>query len=354
MRNGIEADTEGARKSCCSASDARDASLVADQLGVPFYSLNIADGFSRLLDYFASEYTAGRTPSPCVHCNGWLKFGALLQSARECGAEAVATGHYARVDAHRTAAGAEYHRLRRAVDLDKDQSYFLFSLSQEQLAATQFPLGELTKPEVREIARRGGLPVQDKPESQEICFAPSGDYGKVVERVTGEEARPGPIVDESGRELGTHRGTIHYTIGQRRGLGVALGEPHYVVAIDPETATVVLGPVESLLENEARIENVHWIAPIAEGEDSIRVEARIRHRHPPAAASVIPGPARTARVRFDEPQRAITPGQAAVFLRGDEVVGGGWIAGGAKAPDLEAENGAEASATGSPSDSFPV
>jgi len=211
MRNGIEADHAGAKKSCCSASDARDASVVADQLGMPFYSLNIADGFGRLLDYFADEYLEGRTPSPCVHCNGWLKFGALLRSARECGAEAVATGHYARVDLVDGPSGA-YHRLRKGLDGRKDQSYFLFTLTQEQLAACRFPLGEMTKPEVREHARRLGLAVTDKPESQEICFAPSGDYAAVVERVSGSGRTRGPSTTRSDSvEVSAWRSAIRTT-----------------------------------------------------------------------------------------------------------------------------------------------
>lgn len=328
MRNGVKAESEGAKKSCCSASDARDASIVADQLGIPFYSLNIADGFSKLLDYFADEYMAGRTPSPCVHCNGWLKFGALVQSARECGAEAVATGHYARVDRveHESASGSPRFRLRRALDRDKDQSYFLFSLTQEQLAWTRFPLGEMTKDQVRAVARRADLIVQDKPESQEICFAPAGNYGAVVERVSGVAATPGPIVDEEGRQLGTHRGTIHYTIGQRRGLGVALGEPHYVVSISPETNTVVLGKDESLRESRAEVRDTNWIVPEPRDGESLRAEVRIRYRHAPSPATIIRHGDRVS-VRFDEPQRAITPGQAAVFSRGDEILGGGWLEG---------------------------
>jgi len=321
MRNGIEADTEGTKRSCCSASDARDAALVADQIGIPFYSLNIADGFGRLLDYFAAEYLAGRTPSPCVHCNGWLKFGALLGSARECGAGAVATGHYARVS--RSPRGEP--KLLRGRDRTKDQSYFLFSLTREQLEAVRFPLGELTKSRVRALAKRAGLVVQDKPESQEICFAPSGRYGEVVERVTGSPARPGPIVDESGKRLGTHRGILHYTVGQRRGLGVALGEPHYVVSIDPRTDTVVLGRDASLLSRTARIRDVNWIGTEPRPGETVRATVQIRSRHAPRDARIEVGADRTARVEFDEPQRAITPGQAAVFSRGEEILGGGWI-----------------------------
>lgn len=334
MRNGIEANTAGAKKSCCSASDARDAAVVADQLGIPFYSLNIADGFSRLLDYFADEYMAGRTPSPCVHCNGWLKFGALLESARECGADVVATGHYARVGRVAGADGAERVQLLRAVDATKDQTYFLFSLTQEQLSSVWFPLGERTKEEVRELARRADLIVQDKPESQEICFAPAGDYAAVVERVTGIEAQPGPIVDRSGRHLGTHKGTIHYTIGQRRGLGLALGDPHYVVAISPEERTIVLGTDDDLLERDVAVSDVNWIGPAPQIDTPIRASAKIRYRHPPCAATIVPLADGRATIRFDEPQRAITPGQAAVFLDGDTILGGGWIdsaAGGSQA-----------------------
>ncbi len=326
MRNGVKAESQGAKKSCCSASDARDASIVADQLGIPFYSLNIADGFSKLLDYFADEYMAGRTPSPCVHCNGWLKFGALVQSARECGAEAVATGHYARVDRVDAPGAAPRYRLHRALDRDKDQSYFLFSLTQEQLAWTRFPLGEMTKDQVREVARRADLVVQDKPESQEICFAPAGNYGAVVERVSGVAATPGPIVDEEGRQLGTHRGTIHYTIGQRRGLGVALGEPHYVVAISPESNTVVLGKDDALRESDAEVRDVNWIAAEPREGEAVRADVRIRYRHAPSPATLVRRGGSVA-IRFDEPQRAITPGQAAVFSRGDEILGGGWLEG---------------------------
>lgn len=322
MRSGVRAEGEGAKRSCCNASDARDAARVADQVGIPFYSLNIADGFARLLEYFAAEYRAGRTPSPCVHCNGWLKFGEVLRFARECGAEAVATGHYARV--YRDP-GSGRHRLLRGVDPAKDQSYFLFTLTQEQLAAVRFPLGDRTKEEVRRIAREASLVVQDKPESQEICFAPGGDYGRVVERVSGIPSRPGPVLDSEGREVGTHRGTIHYTIGQRKGVGVALGEPRYVTAIDPEANTITLGPGEELMAGGAEISATNWIGEEFPPGTTFRARAQIRFRHAPADAVVgVLAPGR-AVVRFEVPQRAIVPGQALVVSREAEVLGGGWI-----------------------------
>jgi tRNA-specific 2-thiouridylase len=322
MRSGVKSAEGGSRASCCTASDATDAARVADRLAIPFYSLNISEGFARLREYFASEYLVGRTPSPCVHCNGWLKFGALLRFARQCGAEAIATGHYARVR-HDPDRGR--WRLLRAVDRAKDQSYFLFSLTQEQLSAVRFPLGSRTKEEVRAVAREARLGVGDKPESQEICFAPGGDYARVVEATSGAASRPGPIVDETGRRVGTHRGTVHYTIGQRRGLGVAFGERRYVTAIDPATNTVVLGPEDGLLADGARLSGANWIGDEPTPGESLRALAQIRYRHRPSEAMVRVEEGGRAEVRFLARQRAIVPGQAVVVSRGEEILGGGWI-----------------------------
>jgi tRNA-specific 2-thiouridylase len=316
--------------SCCSLSDLQDARRVAQAMGFPHYVLNLEEAFQRtVVRNFVDEYAAGRTPIPCVHCNADLKFDTLAARASGFGAAAVATGHYARVvfdeDARR-------YRLLRGLDAAKDQSYFLFSLTQEQLAHAMFPVGHLTKPEVRAHAARLGLAVADKPDSHEICFVPDGDAGGFVERQLARDERRleapaagGEIVNERGETLGRHRGLHRLTVGQRKGLGLATGEPLYVLRLEPATSRVVVGPREALGETTLRATGVNWIDGSPPGA-SRRVTARIRHRHTDAPATVTADSADTAHVVFDTPQIAVTPGQAVVFYDGEEVLGGGWIA----------------------------
>jgi tRNA-specific 2-thiouridylase len=317
MRTGVTVE-EGAGRRCCSLADAEDARRVAERLGIPFYVLNCKAEFDRLIDYFCSEYLRGRTPNPCIRCNTELKFGKLVRYAHALGAEAVATGHYARVE-RRDGRWA----LRRGADPAKDQSYFLFGLGQEQLARARFPLGELTKTEVRALARSAGLPVQEKPESQDICFVPEASYREVLAERLGPP-RPGKLVDVSGKLVGEHPGCQNFTIGQRRGLGVALGMPYYVVAIEPETNTVVVGPESALLARGCSVRGLVWGA-LAGLRLPRPAHVQIRYQHHAAEATIVPTGADEVGVWFAEPQRAITPGQAAVFYQGDVVLGGGWI-----------------------------
>ncbi|MEQ8764999.1 MAG: tRNA 2-thiouridine(34) synthase MnmA [Planctomycetota bacterium] len=322
MKNGISVTEEEARKkSCCSADDAQDARRVAARLGIPFYALDFTDGFERIIQSFVDDYATGRTPNPCIQCNRHLKFGRLMQFAASLDAETVATGHYAR----RTE-GPCGARLLAGRDRVKDQSYQLFSLTRRQLEAARFPLGDLEKPEVRERARDLGLVVAEKTDSQEICFVPSNDYRELLRERAPEALRPGRFVDRSGRELGQHGGTPLFTIGQRHGLGVALGKPAYVVELRPETGEVVLGDREDLLGRELECSRVNWLGE-GDPESPFAARVKIRSRHDSAAATVTPIGRQRARVVFDEPVSAITPGQAAVFYRDDEVLGGGWIEG---------------------------
>ena len=308
--------------SCCTLDDLHDARRVAAALGVPHYIMNFERQFAaQVVSNFVSEYTAGRTPLPCARCNSDLKFATLLDRARMLGADTVATGHYARVARDASSGRME---LWRGLDAAKDQSYFLFSLDQAQLARARFPVGELTKTEVREHARRLGLAVSGKPDSQEICFVPDGDYASFVERASGGPS-PGPIVSLDGTRVGTHAGVHRFTVGQRKGLGLSSTEPLYVLAVDAAERTVVVGPADALDQTSAEIGDVNWIAG-APGSP-VRAEVQIRHRHRAARATITPGPDDRARVVFDAPQRAITPGQAAVFYDGDQVLGGGWISG---------------------------
>ena len=314
------AGTVRAGQGCCSLEDFRDARRVAERLGIAYYVWNLQDLFrTRVMDVFTEEYLRGRTPNPCMLCNRDLKFDALWRRAGALGAELVATGHYARIVA--TPDGERY-RLLRARDLAKDQSYFLFSLSQAELARTLFPLGDLTKDEVRTVARTLGLGVADKPESQEICFVPSRDYAAFIERSTSRaRLRPGCVVDEAGRTLASHGGIHRFTIGQRRGLGLGGGTPRYVTGIDAASGTVRVGPKAEVVHRGLVAERVHWTAdPVDEAA------VRIRHRHQPVPARLIRRGASTVEAWFEKPASAVTPGQAAVFYRGDEVVGGGWIA----------------------------
>jgi tRNA-specific 2-thiouridylase len=307
--------------SCCSLDDLHDARRVARALGIPHYIMNFERQFERqVIGNFVGEYARGRTPLPCARCNSDLKFATLLERARGLGADAVATGHYARVD---TDPLTGQFRLRRGRDETKDQSYFLFGLTQDQLADARFPVGELTKLEVREHARELGLTVADKAESQEICFVPDHDYAALVAR-RAPNAGGGSIVNASGQVLGQHAGIHRFTVGQRKGLGVAAGQPLYVLELRPGTREVVVGSADALENDELVAADVNWIRGIPPTA-AVSATVQIRHRHRAASATVTPLDGGRARVNFEEPQRAIAPGQAAVFYEGDVVLGGGWI-----------------------------
>jgi tRNA-specific 2-thiouridylase len=307
--------------SCCTIDDLHDARRVAAAIGIPHYILNFEKQFQEtVISNFVREYASGRTPLPCAHCNSDLKFSTLLDRARGLGAECVATGHYARVE--QSPAGRWL--LRRSTDPEKDQSYFLFSLTQDQLARAVFPIGALGKPDVRLQARRLGLGVAEKPDSQEICFIPDGDYAAFVARSEPAVARAGAIVNEDGDELGRHGGVHRFTVGQRKGLGVSGPAPMYVLKIEAESGTVTVGARAALEKTSLISSGVNWISVDAPA-DWLSVSAQIRHRHRAAPARVRAIAGGCAELEFLEPQSAITPGQAVVFYDGDLVVGGGWI-----------------------------
>jgi len=311
-----------AEDKCCGPQAVADARGVAHALGVPHYVIDEAAQFEKLvIDYFKSEYQQGRTPNPCVMCNERLKFGNLLTRARSLGAGKVGTGHYARVEKR-----GERWILRKGLDPRKDQSYFLFSLSQEQLAHTLMPLGGKTKPDVREVARKLGLKVYDKEDSQEICFVPGNDYGEFLKSHMGEkEFHPGQIVHRDGRVLGKHEGIELFTVGQRKGIGLSHPTPLYVLDIDPMTGRVVVGDDGDLWNEKFEADRVIWSG--VEGcEDGKEVSVKIRHGHADAPARIFDAGPNRVRIEWLEPQRAVTPGQAAVLYDGDLVLGGGWIA----------------------------
>src|SRR5258706_2547834 len=316
-----------AQHRCCSLDDVYDAKAVAQHLDFPHYVVNFEEQFeARVVRPSGDQYPAGRTPIACTNCNTDVKFEPLLRMARQIGAERLATGHYARIRRNNDTGRWE---LLRARDDSKDQSYFLWGLSQEQLSRSDFPLGELTKEEVRDLARCANLPVAEKPESMELCFVPSGNYVQFIQAYSHERGislqnGEGEIVNESDDVIGHHNGVHNFTIGQRKGLGFATGKPVYVLSIDPEKNRIVVGEDVVLRKTICEIEGVNWIScqPPA---GPIRVFAKIRHKHEPAPATIEPLDATVARVTFDAPQRAITPGQAAVFYHGDIVLGGGWI-----------------------------
>src|SRR5215510_4282692 len=318
-----QSDGQTAFGSCCSIDDLHDARRVAAAINIPHYIVNFERQFDeRVVSNFVREYAAGRTPLPCARCNSDLKFATLAERARGFGADAVATGHYARVE--RDEASGRY-LLKRGVDPTKDQAYFLFSLTQDQLARAVFPVGDRPKSDVRDYARRRGLPVADKPDSQEICFIPDNDYRAFVRKQLPAGSGDGVFIDEKGRVLGTHDGIHRFTVGQRKGLGLAspTGTPMYVLALRPADQQVVVGPRASLEQKRLTASGVNWIA--VEPAGSLRAQVQIRHRHQPAAATVRRLADARAEVLFDAPQMAITPGQAVVFYDGDVVVGGGWI-----------------------------
>jgi tRNA-specific 2-thiouridylase len=306
---------------CCTIDDLYDARRVAATIGIPHYIVNFESQFGdHVIANFVREYVAGRTPIPCSHCNSDLKFAELLDRARAYDAERLATGHYARIERD---GDGRYH-LYRGADTSKDQTYFLFSLTQEQLSRASFPVGQLDKDTVREHARRLNLHVTQKPDSQEICFVPDGDYAAFIERKAPESARPGTVIDNEGKVLGTHGGVHRFTIGQRKGLGLSSTEPLYVLEIKPDAAQVVVGSRADLGRAQLTASQVNWVSGTAP-TDWLRVSAQIRHRHAAAPAKVRRTDEGRVELEFDTPQSAITPGQAVVFYEGDEVLGGGWI-----------------------------
>ena len=324
---GREGMPEQVTGRCCSLDDVYDARRVAETIGIPYYVVNHEDRFERdVVRPFVEEYLSGRTPIPCSLCNNHLKFDQLLTVARQIGADAVATGHYARVEFDEP---TSRWLLKRPTDRSKDQTYFLFGLTQEQLSRTLFPLGGMTKPEVRELARKHGLALAEKPDSQEICFVPGGDYKKFLDAYLAEQGESlpdtaGELVTTDGRVIGEHSGIHNFTVGQRKGLGVATGSPLYVLQIKGDAREVVVGGQENLYSKTLLTKRINLIS-IDDLRGPTRVSVKIRHRHEPAAATIEKTGEDEILVTFDDPQRAITPGQAAVFYDGDIVVGGGWI-----------------------------
>jgi len=330
QRRGISVDENGEPlpSRCCSLDDVYDARRVAEELGFPFYVLNLEKEFERdVVQPFVSSYLNGETPIPCVACNSRLKFASLDKLAGSLGCEKVATGHYARVEFNEA---TNRYRLLRGRDPNKDQSYFLWELTQDQLSRALFPLGELSKSDARQAARDSQLAVAEKKESQEICFVPDGDYAGFIDRYLAAEQQTdrlpgeGEIVTSDGAVIGTHSGIHRYTIGQRRGIGIANPRPLYVLGVEAENNRVVVGYDDELLSDEFTAAGINWIS-LDSPTEPVRAEVRVRYRHTAAPAIITPVPENRVTVKFDEPQRAITPGQATVFYRGDEVVGGAWV-----------------------------
>ncbi|MEP7367117.1 MAG: tRNA 2-thiouridine(34) synthase MnmA [Acidobacteriota bacterium] len=322
-----EVATEGATGRCCSLDDVYDARWVANQLGIPYYVVNFEDRFEQqVVRPFVAEYLAGRTPIPCTLCNNFVKFDQFLDMAEGVGAQRVATGHYARI---RHDEASNRWQLLRAADPAKDQTYFLWGLTQDQLSRTLFPLGEMKKPDVRALARELEVPTAEKHDSQEICFVPNGDYAAFLDAYLKEQGETAPtvegdVVSSDGRVLAHHSGVHHFTVGQRKGLGVSAAEPLYVISTDPATQRVTVGSNNDLLRAAFHAKDINWIS-IPPPSAPVRAEVRIRNKHLPAPATLHPTGDSRVEVRFDEPQRAVTPGQAAVFYSGELVLGGGWI-----------------------------
>jgi tRNA-specific 2-thiouridylase len=308
------------KQGCCSASDAADARRVADALDISFHALNFSEAFTQIKDYFADEYLAGRTPNPCVMCNVWLKFGRLWEFAEQVGADHIATGHYARL---LPVPGQTSPGLFRGRDSGKDQSYVLFGIRRDLLDRILFPVGDYQKEQLRELARHAGIRTADKPDSQEICFIPDNDYGRFLRDFRGPVDTAGDLVDTAGNVLGQHSGFQHFTIGQRRGLGVAFGEPRFVVKIESETRRVVLGTREELGRTTLQADRINWLAD--DLRFPLRATAQIRYQHRPGACEVRLLGEDRMEVEFDEPQFGVAPGQGVAIYDGERLLGGGWI-----------------------------
>jgi tRNA-uridine 2-sulfurtransferase len=309
------------KQGCCSAADAADARRVADRLEIPFYALDLQEDFARIIDYFVAEYTIGRTPNPCVMCNNWLKFGKLFEYADSVGAEFVATGHYARLV---PASNSDIPQLRRGVDAGKDQTYVLFGVQRRMLRRMLLPVGEYEKPQIRELAGHLGLRVADKRDSQEICFVTTGEHDQFVRQHRAAEIdTSGELVTTEGRVLGRHAGIEGFTIGQRRGLGIALGQRAFVVRIEPDTRRVVIGQRDDLARRELTADRTNWLADPPAGPFRCLAKIRYNAQAAPATAEVLP--ADRLAIQFDEPRYGVAPGQAVVCYDGDRVLGGGWI-----------------------------
>ncbi len=312
-------DSPAHRQGCCSAEDAADARRVADELGIPFHSLNFHDAFRRIKDYFADEYLAGRTPNPCVQCNNWLKFGRLWEFAKQVGAEHIATGHYARILSDLDGRPA----LHCGVDPNKDQSYVLFGLERELLSKILLPIGEYHKPQIREFATESGLRVAQKKDSYEICFVPDNDYAGFLKGYRGDFETTGNFVDTSGEVLGQHAGYEKFTVGQRKGLGITFGEPRFVVSVDPATRQVVLGQRKDLAVSEVNVTQLNWLTDPP--QETLSCVTRLRYQQTPLACTVDVTSPEHATIHLEDITYGVAPGQAAVFYEGDRVLGGGWI-----------------------------
>jgi len=316
--HGIAVQKKGA---CCAGQDIHDARRVAEAIGIPHYVLDYESRFQdKVMADFADSYIRGETPIPCVRCNQEVKFNDLLKTARDLNADALATGHYVRQKA------GHYDEMYRARDQGRDQSYFLFATSREQLDYLRFPLGDMPKDDVRALAGKYGLEVADKPDSQDICFVPEGKYADIIERLRPGAAQAGDIVDLDGSILGRHQGIIHYTIGQRKGLGIGGREPLYVIRLDPDRRQVIVGPRVALGITEIFLREVNWLGREAIPAGGLEIAVRVRSTRPPVAATLFPAEEdSTALVRLSQPEQGVSPGQAAVFYRNDRVLGGGWI-----------------------------
>jgi len=312
-------DSRPHKQGCCSAEDAADARRVADELGIPFHSLNFHDAFRRIKDYFADEYLAGRTPNPCVQCNNWLKFGRLWEFAQQVGADCIATGHYARILPDASGRPS----LHCGVDPNKDQSYVLFGLERDLLTRILLPIGEYHKPQIRELAEEAGLRVAQKKDSYEICFVPNNDYAGFLKGYRSDFETTGDFVDPTGQVLGQHAGYEKFTIGQRKGLGITFGEPRFVVSVNPDTRQVVLGRREDLAVSEVAVTQLNWLTDPP--QQPLTCVTRLRYQQTPLACTVEVTSAEQATIQLDDITYGVAPGQAAVFYDGDRVLGGGWI-----------------------------